>query len=375
MNDKPYTYLKDRAYYSELYDKLTIEKCQDWENKKYYKDVSKLKGREKEIEEAKERWFHNAVIPLALYFIKAERASKKSETIQEWMKRDKEKDEKVINAKEPQGVRCLDCSSSLKNCISRDLMNNHKGKEEVLFMFECSKCGKRRAFWEDGTEWEHRPKCAECRSEVKTETKRRGNIINHIYSCPNCGHVETDKLDLSKKEDKKIDQNFEANRKKYCISEQEGYEIISRAEQMRKLVEKFKDKEENKDIYDAVGKIKKLNIAELQDLLDPVIENNGYAKLEFEKPEIQRDVILGFSLQDNKSGREKYDSVHNLQKLIKETLVPTNWRLMSDGITYRLGFLQGRLKGVEGEENLLKLAENDLKKKAKRVDKLLVTSS
>lgn len=35
---------------------------------------------------------------------------------------------------------------------------------------------------------------------------------------------------------------------------------------------------------------------------------------------------------------------------------------MSDGINYRLGYLQGRLKGVEGEENIRKLIEKDLKK-------------
>jgi len=366
MNDKPYTYLKDRAYYSELYDKFTIEKCQHWEDKKYSKDITKLKGREKEMAKIKEKFFHDVTIPLALHFIKAERASKKSETIQEWMKRDKEKDKKIENAIEPQGVRCLGCSSLLTNCISRDLLSNHKGEDEVVFMFECSKCGERRVFWEDGTEWEHKPKCGKCKSEVKTETNREDNVIIHTYSCPNCGYIETDEWDLNKKEEGEIDPNFETNRKKYCMSEKEGCEIMIQAEQMGKLVKEFKDKDENKEIYNAVSKIKKLNIAELQNLLNPVIENSGYIKLEFEKPELQKDVILGFSLQDNKSGREKYDSVHNLQKLIKETLAPTNWRLMSDGITYRLGFLQGRLKGIEGEENLLKLVKNDLEKKAKK---------
>jgi len=365
MNDKPYTHLKDHIYYSELYDKFTIEKCQRWEKQKYSKNISKLKGEEKEIEKIKERFSHDVVTPVALHFIEAERASKKSETIQGWMKADREKDEKVVNAKEPQGIRCLGCSSPLKNCISRDLMNNHKGKEEVLFMFECYKCGKRRVYWEDGTEWEHKLTCIKCNFEVQTESKREKDIITHTYSCSHCGHVETDTWDLNERKEEKIDPNFEANRKKYCMSEKEGCKIMIQAEQMGKLVKKFKDKEENKDIYDAVSKIKKLNIAELQDLLNAMIENNGYAKLEFEKPEFQKDVILCFSLRDNKPGREKYDSVHNLQKFIKETLALTNWRLMSDGITYRLGFLQGRLKGIEGEENLLKLVENDLKKKAK----------
>jgi len=35
---------------------------------------------------------------------------------------------------------------------------------------------------------------------------------------------------------------------------------------------------------------------------------------------------------------------------------------MSDGVNYRLGFLQGRLRGVEGEEALRKLVELEQKK-------------
>lgn len=94
----------------------------------------------------------------------------------------------------------------------------------------------------------------------------------------------------------------------------------------------------------------------------PVIEKAGYAKLEFEKPDIQKDMILGFGIQDTKSGRSDRESVYDLQRLLKTALKPTNWRLMSEGVSYRLGYLQGRLKGVEGEENLRKLIEKDLKK-------------
>lgn len=85
-------------------------------------------------------------------------------------------------------------------------------------------------------------------------------------------------------------------------------------------------------------------------------------KLEFEKPDLQKDVILGFSLQDAKSGRVEYDSPHELHKLLKEALSPTNWRLMSDGVSYRLGFLQGRLRGMEGEEKLKELVGVNIQK-------------
>jgi hypothetical protein len=65
----------------------------------------------------------------------------------------------------------------------------------------------------------------------------------------------------------------------------------------------------------------------------------------------------------------EYDSIHDLQKLLKEALSPTNWRLMSDGVTYRLGFLQGRLRGMEGEEKLRELLESEQKKRDKKLNK------
>ena len=55
------------------------------------------------------------------------------------------------------------------------------------------------------------------------------------------------------------------------------------------------------------------------------------------------------------------DSLELLAELPKESidgaLMSTNWRLMSDGVAYRLGILTGRLRGYEREEDLLKLVK------------------
>lgn len=356
-----YKHLKDEPYYSDLYDRLTIEECQRWENKKYPKSLKET-DEEAKLAKVKEEYFHKVVIRLAIYFLTADRAAKKSETIQEWMKRDQEKDERLANAEELKGIRCLGCSSLLTDCISRDLMDNHQGQEEVLFMFECGKCHKRRAFWENGKEWEHKPKCIQCRAEVVSESTKKDTTIITRYSCSHCGHVEVDTMDLSKKEEEKVDPDFEANRKKYCIPEDEGRKIIRESQEMKELVDSWKERDEKKELYADIAKIQKLTIVELQTLLDPLLEKAGYTKLEFEKPDLEKDVILGFSLQDAKSGRVEYDSIHDLQKLLKEVLSPTNWRLMSDGVSYRLGFLQGRLRGVDGEEKLKALLESEQKK-------------
>lgn len=174
-------------------------------------------------------------------------------------------------------------------------------------------------------------------------------------------------MDLNKKEEEKVDPDFEANRKKYCISELTGKEIIRESQEMKELVDSWKERDEKKELYEDIAKIQKLTLVELQTLVTPVIEKAGYTKLEFEKPVLEKDVVLGFSLQDAQSGRVEYDSIHNLQKLLKDALKPTNWRLMSDGVTYRLGFLQGRLRGVEGEEKLKVLLESEQKKRDKKI--------
>lgn len=365
---KIFTHLQDYNFYNELYDQHTIEECQDWENKKHkLKDLSKLTEKERKLEKLKNKYLENVFFKQMVYLVKGERYADKSESIRKWMEEDRVKDEKLANAIEPRVVRCLNCSSLMTNCISRDLMSNHNSKkEEVLFMFECNKCGKRRAFWENGREWEYKSLCPKCNSELNRKTSRKNKIIATSYSCPKCDYKETDTYDPDKRKEDAIDPNFEANRKKYCLSDKEGMDYVSWRDAVKRLTDSWKDEEENKDVFEAMAKIKKLTIAELQTLLDPLIEKAGYAKPEFEKPDIQRDVILGFSLQDNKPGREEYDSIHDLTKIIKNYLEGTNWRLMSDGISYRLGFLTGRLRGVEGEENLKKLAKKTIHEKNKK---------
>lgn len=358
-----YQYLKDHTYYSELYDRMTIDDCECWDSEVY--DAYKKSGKKFDPEKPKRVLHGGLVADLALYFKKGEHYANKEETIRKWMSEAQLKDEKVASAIEPKGVRCLGCSRLLTNCISRDLMTNSNNKDEVLFMFECDICHKRRAYWENGNEWKSRlDLCEKCKSETHSESIRKDNTVETTYSCSHCHHQRIDNFDLSVKEES-IDHDFEVKRKKYCLSEKEGREYITgrtQRESISRLDDEIKEREKNSDLYEAVSKIKKLTIVELQTLLNPLIEKAGYAKLDFGKPDLRKDVVVEFSLQDAKSGRVEYDSVHNLQKLLKGALSPTNWRLMSDGVSYRLGFLQGRLRGIEGEESLRKLVELEQKK-------------
>jgi len=137
--------------------------------------------------------------------------------------------------------------------------------------------------------------------------------------------------------------------KKWC--QEKPFEV----EQFINLTKRIEERIKNKKLFEKLAKIKKLTVAELQKLLALTLEKEGYIKLEFSKPEMDKDVIISFTVQDNKTDRGEYDSRIQLQRILKKTLENTNWRLMSEGVYYRLGILSGRLRGYETEEDLLKL--------------------
>jgi hypothetical protein len=93
--------------------------------------------------------------------------------------------------------------------------------------------------------------------------------------------------------------------------------------------------------------------------------HNGekYIQLLFDRPEISKYIIVPFTVQDGDSVRKDYDSERVLKRIIKKVLEGTNWRLMSEGVDYRMGYLSGRLKGYEHENDLLDLIKSESKNK------------
>ncbi len=69
-----------------------------------------------------------------------------------------------------------------------------------------------------------------------------------------------------------------------------------------------------------------------------------------------RIVSIEFSIEKMETENERV-SMQKLNKLLQKHLEETNWRLMSDGISYRLGVLSGRIRIYEGEDGLAKLIE------------------
>ena len=303
------------------------------------------------------------------------RYEKREQYITESMAEDESKDEQIAAARLSEEPHCHHCGKQGLRIIDKSLM--HRGKtykiddpEEVLFMLECPHCKKNSAFWEDGTAWKSKPTlCPKCKTEMTHKTTKAKKAITFTYTCPSCGHSYKDKMDLSNKA-KPPDPNYDKDRARFCLRDKEFrdklFEIRRGFEEMARLGKEWKEKEDNKHIYDAVAELKKPKIAELTPLLAPDLEKAGYIEFHLDKPEMGRDVFIGFSCLDSKSDREDYDSRTTLQKLVRKALEDTNWRLMSDGISYRLGYLNGRLRAYEREEDLKELVIKSKKLKPKQ---------
>jgi len=107
-------------------------------------------------------------------------------------------------------------------------------------------------------------------------------------------------------------------------------------------------------LYEKVEKIKKLSVPKVKQHLTDALEKSIYTNLIFEQPVIERIVSINFSIEDP-TDQTEYDSRTKLSRLVKKSLEDTNWRLMSDGISCRLGILTGRIRAYEKEDELVRL--------------------
>ncbi len=359
--------LKDESYYFDLYDQLTVDICRD-EEKRVQELYEKMRADAKKEKKLDKKFANDIVRGSNLIWyvmveqMAGERWKKRKETVKEWMERDKEKDAKLQSVEPPAISNCSHCNSTKIRIVSRDLMNKRGSEhEEVLFMFECSSCKKRMAFWEDGEEWKVRKTlCPKCDEAMDHKSSKEKDSVITTYICPACKHNYTETLDLSDNKEEKPDPNFEKDKKRFCFTDEKGKEYLEGKANLQRITEFMKEAEErekNKKVYEAVEKVQKLKIAELQKRITDAITPKNYSDVRFAEPSMSKFVSVGVSCIDQKSDREEFDSRQALKKIIEEALQGTNWRLMSNGISYRLGYLSFNLRAYEGEEEIKKLVE------------------
>jgi hypothetical protein len=318
-------YLKEEEFYSDLYDLSTIKEC--------LSVVEFWDKRNRSSEDIKDK-LGRCALDFQLYFIKGERYRAKKSFIQERMDEGRRKDEKLERTVEPEDIYCDKCQMAMK-VIFKDL---YCSTLRVLFFFECPKCCKRRGVFDDGQEY-----------------------VSKGAKLSMAELAEWDREDAEWKEQKKKDKHLlEEYRHKFCLSEAEGEEYILSSDRLKEMANFCKSLEQKKadPDYEKAMNLKKLTIVELEKFLKGILEKEKYIRLALDKPVIDKHVIVPLTVQDEDSSRNEYDSIHVLGRVLKKNLEGTNWRLMSQGVNYRLGFLSCQLKGYEQEADLIQIIKS-----------------
>ena len=350
-------HLKDEQEYIDRYDRITVDDCRWREN--FHKNYAETKEYKNDAEKNLVKGVGEIAWHFEQLYVTLDWHDRKDSTIRKWMEEDRERDARLATAHAPENIFCNECYARMK-FESKHLWDRDK-KERVLFFFDCpAGCTKRKALYDDGEEYIPEPKlCTKCGHEVAIKRERLDEEKVHTtYSCSHCSHEETDVFELSLKKEES-DPKYEYDRARFCLSgdalrkaQEEKYNI----EQLKAIVEKHEAREQNKEVYEKVSQLQKLTVPQLKELLTTVLTEAKYLSLTFEKPDLGRIVSLEFSVEELSTENER-ESCNKLRKLLQKHLEATNWRLMTDGINYRLGILSGRVRVYESEEDLVKLLE------------------
>lgn len=236
----------------------------------------------------------------------------------------------------------------------------------MISMYRCDPCNEKKAFYSDGEPYVFdNDFCPKCHKEWNQKSVKSKDKVVTKYSCPNCGHTDEDVLDLNFKSKKEPpDTYFEKDRVEFCLSEKEGEEYrrwkTIDYPQMVEMIDDWNDKEKHKEVYEKAQNVKKLTIAELSDLLAEKLSADDFKGLVITNTEVTRDLIITFTVQDTKHGRDEGHSRSDLKKALTKMLDNTNWKLMSEGVSYKLGLLSGRIRGIDDQEVIYKELKEEL---------------
>jgi hypothetical protein len=236
----------------------------------------------------------------------------------------------------------------------------------------CKTCGKGKVVYDNGDVYIPKPSlCPKCNSKLKTHYSFAKDTSTYSEQCTKCDYKHGWTNDFKKneieREKRKLKEKslLKKYRSEFCLSEKEGGDYILRMENLERLSKMMKESEaKNKDLeYQKARSVQKLTATELHDLLETKFKEENFINLNFGTPEIDRYVIVTFTVEDSKKSRTKSQSIKDLNRILTFELDNVNWRLMSQGIEYRMGYLKGKLKGFENEDELAKFIKKRDNKK------------
>ncbi len=324
------SYTKSDQYYADEYDRETIEK---------------MKELEKQIPESAEKAMEVIKHRLRYDNYGAERANAREEFIQEQKMSDQRKDLLLANTPAPKNIKCHTCNKEMQVETHIFGVDNR-----LIFYYSCN-VGHlpKRAIYADSSERFIKVRiCPDCGGGFESEKKQTKTKLILTDTCKVCGKKEIQDFELP---EDPLPIN-EAEREKYCVSFKGSRTLQQDMQAILDVADLIKEKEEKYDY----SHVKQINIAQLEKRLSEAVEKVDFVKFQFEKPKSERWLTVEFSVHDF-SSRDQKNSVRALKKVLKESLFPTNWRLMSSDIFYNLGFLTGKIKGFSLEEDLMKIGK------------------
>jgi len=377
----PFQYLQSQQHYEDRYDLGTIRECL-----KQFEMISgvgeKLKVEPKFENYPKSEHERNMGLFRArfLFVTQALRYKNRASTIEEWMEADRIKQDKQDNTPIPK-ADCPDCGTALVNDGLHHLVDWDDKPLRVLFTLKCHKCNKRHGVYDDGEFYVSKSDfCPDCNEKLEVKSNKKAQVITTLYKCKNCGYSNKDIYDLKKsdeehkkweeeqaKKDLEDKQLLEKYRDQFCLSDKEGKEYVETLEAMDVAHEVKQEvlAEMDTPAHEKLLLVNKISITDLETLVNKTLEESGFTRLSFGDPDMDRYVMVPFTVQEVKPKRRDRESVSDLYDLLRDALKDTNWRAPKDMISYRLGFLTGKLKGYELEDDLLKLFGKEEPKKPK----------
>jgi hypothetical protein len=287
------------------------------------------------------------------------RAQNKNECIADQKRRDEQKDHIVSQHLPLDHVRCNTCNNTMS---FYDYWFKENENPPVLFIYNClnKKC-RNKVLYPSGREYIiSRSKCEKCGGELKSSSKKTKRLLVLTDTCKRCGDKKVSEFDLSILIDEPI---TEEDRKKYCtdfIGHNTFLEDLEKIAELGKRLERYSEEKKTRD-ESGIDKVVVLNIVQIEEKLIKATLEKGFRRFEFDKPKDGGFILVSFSAQD-KINREEKQSIKLLKKVIQESVFPTNWRLVSDSLSFSLGILTGRLKGYKLEPDLMKIGREILSK-------------
>lgn len=357
-------YLREEQYYIDLYDLMTIKHCLHHMEtmQSVYAKMNSAKELNHMSDSEKTTQF-DMLFDKYMAKILLNEYNGKEKLIAQWIERDRKRQDLEDNTPAPPNVLCDNCGAKMK-ATSHNLHSGLDEADRVIFFFNCSKCKARKAVFENGEKREHKPDlCKKCGAELEHNLKFEGDIETWSTTCTGCDFKEvevtnTKDEDAEREKQRKADQDLLAKyRDKFCLTKEKAEEIANSFEEIAfaNEVYEFELQKYDDPSYELELNVKKLSIVELETLLNKELQKTKFDKLKLKEPVFTHFVDVTFTTQDYNTQRRESESTWELRKLINKTLETTNWRLHSNNVSYRMGYLTGQLRGYDSDEDIRKL--------------------